>query len=107
MIPHAASALATTVGALVVAVVSETLGTFPVCATCLPGGQLASLLPAGDGAVDMPVVTPTVDQKQDLALLALADADFQMTSTRSKNWTPSPSGHILCLPVCVAHTRCP
>lgn len=43
----------------------------------------------------MPVVTPSVDQKQDLALLALAGADFQMTSTRSKNWTPSPSGRIL------------
>lgn len=107
MIPHAAGTLAGTVGTLVVAVVGAAFGTFPVCATCLLGGHLASLLPAGDGAVDMPVVTPTVDQKQDLALLALADADFQMTSTRSKNWTPSPSGHILCLTVCVAHTRCP
>lgn len=77
MIPHAADTLAGTVGTLVVAVVSQTFGTFPVIATRLPGGQLASPLPTEDGAVDMPAVTPTVDQKRDAALLALADADFQ------------------------------
>jgi len=77
MIPHAASTLAGTVGALVVAVVGEAFGASPVIATRLPGRQLAPLLPAGDGAIDMSVVTPTMDQKWDLALLALANADFQ------------------------------
>lgn len=79
--------------------VSEPFGTFPVCAPSLPGCQPATLASARDGAVDMPSVITTVDQKRDVALLALADADFQWTSTRSKNWTPSPPGHILCLPV--------
>jgi hypothetical protein len=77
MIPHAASTLAGTEGALVVAVVSLTFGAFPVCATCRPGRQLTSLLPACDAAVDMSAVTPTVDQELNVALLALSDADFQ------------------------------
>ena len=95
MIPHAAITLVGTAGTLVVTVVGTPLWAFSMSPTGLPSRQLSPLLLARFAAVDVPTVASAVDPEFLAAALAWSYPDFQWSSARPKNWTPSLLGRIL------------
>jgi len=95
MIPHAAITLTGTAVALLVAMIGTPLWALPVSPTRLPSRLLPALPSARFAAVDMPTVTLAVDPEILAAALALSYLDFQWSSARPKNWTPSLLGRIL------------
>jgi hypothetical protein len=95
MIPHAPISLAGAIGALVVAVVGAALVAGPVALAGLPGSLGTALLAARLATVRVAVIAPAVYPELVAALLALSKSDIQLSSTRSKNWTPTLLGRIL------------
>ena len=100
MIPHAAITLPGAIGALVVAMVGAALVAGPVALAGLAGGLGTALLAACLATVHVAVIAPAVYPELLAALPALSKSDIQLSSTRSKNWTPTLLGRIL-LPTCV------
>jgi hypothetical protein len=100
MIPHAAITLAGAVGALVVAVIGTAIVARPVFLARLASCPRSALGAARLATVHVAVIAPAVYPELVAALLALSKSDIQLSSTRSKNWTPTLLGRIL-LPTCV------
>jgi hypothetical protein len=72
MIPHAAVALAGSVGALMVTVIGAPFVAGPVLSPCLAGRPPAALVLAPFAAVDVPVVAAAVDPELLAAALAMS-----------------------------------
>jgi hypothetical protein len=89
MIPHAPLTLAGSVGALLVAVVSTSIGAIPMLPSCLCCRNPPHFLPTGLPAVDVTTVTAPVDQEYLPPGLALSRSKFQWSSARPKNATTS------------------
>jgi hypothetical protein len=100
MIPHAAISLAGTVGTLLVSVIGSPLVAGPVFPARLAGCPRTPTVATYLTTVHVAAIAPAVYPELLAALLALSKADFQLSSTRSKNWTPTLLGRIL-LPTCV------
>jgi len=95
MIPHAAFTLAGARGPLVVAVVGPPLVAGSVLLAGSAGRFCPATLAASLAAVHVAAIAPPVDPEFGAALLARTRSELQLSSTRSKNWTPSPTGRIL------------
>ena len=95
MIPHAAITLAGAVGALVVAVIGSALVAGPVFPARLVGCPRTPTVATYLTTVHVAAVAPAVYPELLAALLALSKSDIQLSSTRSKNWTPTLLGRIL------------
>jgi len=100
MIPHAAILLAGAVGTLLVSVIGSPLVAGPVFPARLAGCPRTPTVATYLTTVHVAAIAPAVYPELLAALLALSKADFQLSSTRSKNWTPTLLGRIL-LPTCV------
>jgi hypothetical protein len=95
MIPHAIGSASRSQRALVVPVILPPLVAGAVAAVSDPGGPAPTLAPAPRAAVHVSTVAPPVHPELVTAMATEACSDLQSTSTRSKNWTPPPSGRIL------------
>jgi hypothetical protein len=97
MIPHArdGGSVSRPARPLVIPVILPALIGCPVALPRQPGRPPPPLSPAGCAAVHMPAVAPPVHPELGTAVSTLSRSDLQSTSTRSKNWTPPPSGRIL------------
>jgi hypothetical protein len=95
MIPHAISSASRAQCALVVPVILPPLIASAVATASDPGGPAPTLAPATGAAVHVSTIAPSVHPELATAMATGACSDLQSTSTRSKNWTPPPSGRIL------------